>query len=387
MAILTLAEIDAELRFRVEECARITATLVELDRHPGLTLIRSFPPAGATEAAWLPVREALELMWQDHGRLRAILEAAESARGARARVDDAARAELTRLLRGRPHEVSRVPIPMARRSLTGPGEQVLMVGLADVVDRMKATFPRIAEFLDAVDAVNTRILSGLAPIQHRLDAAGPLGGGTSAVESGIAALLRDSATDPLALRPEDIDARIGELDAALRREAALLAEAAAMRADWPAALAHTRAQWESLREAVDRVERIRAEVTAKIEVDALPAPRTVDPALAGRVDALEPGAVAALIAVRAEIAAAAERASAEADLYQGLLDRRAELRGRLRAYRAKADRLGVAALDAVAAAERAAGQVLGARPCDLAAATRAVAEYRRLIAATSGRTS
>jgi hypothetical protein len=60
---------------------------------------------------------------------------------------------------------------MAQRSLTGPSEQVLFVGRADTVDRMRAAFPEIAEFLDAVDAVNTRIMSGLTPLQEELDSA------------------------------------------------------------------------------------------------------------------------------------------------------------------------------------------------------------------------
>ncbi|MBH0780416.1 hypothetical protein [Nocardia bovistercoris] len=382
--MLTLAQIDGELRFRSEEFERITATLLELDRHPGLTLIRRFPPTGVTERAWVPVREALESMWQDHTRLRTILEAARTVRGVRARVDDAARVELTRLLR-EGIEVSRTPIPMALRSLTGPSEQVLTAGPAETVHRMRSGFPRVAEFLDAVDAVNTRIMSGLVPIQDRVDAAGALAGELAEVQAGIADLLRRSATDPLALTPEEIDARVAGLDAMLKSRAGALARAAAIRADWPAALARARAGWETVRASAEHHDRVRAEVEAKISTGPLPPREILDAGLVARVDALAAGAVGELMAAQAAIDEASARVAAATELLQGLLDRRAELRGRLAAYRAKAARLGVVEDHEVLAAARLAEELAARRPCDLAAVTRAVADYQRVVGEKSGR--
>jgi hypothetical protein len=63
----------------------------------------------------------------------------------------------------------------------------------------------------------------------------------------------------------------------------------------------------------------------------------------------------------------------------GLLDRRAELRGRLEAYRAKATRLGHAEHPALSALHRAAHDVLFTAPCDLPEATRAVGRYQRAV--------
>ncbi|MET7771920.1 hypothetical protein [Nocardia sp. NPDC005366] len=385
--ILTLAEIDAELTFRTNEFAKITATLLELDKHQGLTLIRRFPPTGLTERQWLAVRDALELMWQDYGRMRGILDSARTLRGTRSRLDDSDRAELTRLLRGRPYEASRTPIPMAQRSLTGPSESVLFVGLADTLDRMRTTFPRIAEFLDAVDAVNTRVMSGLAPLQDRLDRAGVIAGEMDAVESGIAELLRRSATDPLALTGDEIDARLSELDAALRHESARLSERAALAANWPEAIAHTRARWEALRDTTVRAAQARTEVEAKISTGPLPPDAQTIAPLGAELEALgrRTGAVADLVALRGRIAEAAARAAATAELYQGLLDRRDELRGRHAAYRAKAARLGIDGDADLVAADRIAGGLLSRRPCDLAAVTRAIADYQQLIGEKSGR--
>ncbi|WNV86522.1 hypothetical protein [Umezawaea sp. Da 62-37] len=63
----------------------------------------------------------------------------------------------------------------------------------------------------------------------------------------------------------------------------------------------------------------------------------------------------------------------------GLLDRRAELRGRLEAYRAKATRLGHAEDPALSALHRDAHDVLFTAPCDLPEATRAVGRYQRAV--------
>ncbi|MFE7799683.1 hypothetical protein [Nocardia sp. NPDC057440] len=388
MQPLSVAEIDRELAARAAELDVITATLLELDKHPGHTLLRRFPPTGHTEQRWQAVGDALALMWEDYGRLRSMLDSARTVRGSRARLDDSERLEVTRLLRGRPYEASRTPIPMAQRSLTGPSEQVLFVGLADTVDRMRATFPEIAEFFDAVDAVNTRITSGLAPLREELDKAGGAAiAELGVIEHGIAALLSRSATDPLALTTPEIDARIAELSDMLRNHATVLAELAAMAANWPTAITQTRSRWDTLREARERAAHARAEVERTILSGPLPAPVDNTATLGAQLEALSanPGAAAALLALRRRIAEAIAAAGTAEQLAQGLLDRRAELRGRLAAYQAKAARLGVGEdRDLLSASQIAAG-LLSRKPCDLAAVTRAVADYQQLIGEKSGR--
>ncbi|MGV9614742.1 hypothetical protein [Nocardia xishanensis] len=389
MQPLSLAEIDRELDSRITQFDAITATLLELDRHPGLTLLRRFPPAGLTERRWTPIRAELDLMWEDLARLQTILDAARTARGGRSRLDADARAELTRLLRGRPHEASRAPIPLAQRSLTGPSERVLFVGLADTVDRMRATFPRIAAFLDEVGAVNDMVMAGLAPLQARLDRAGTVTPELRDIGEAIGELLGRSATDPLALTPSEIDARVAEIGTRLDRAADLLAELTSITGNWDAAVAATRDRLTVLAETETRAERARAEAERKIRTGPLPVPDAAHRMLGAELTALEstPGSAAALHELRRRIAAASATAASAAELAQGLLDRRAELRGRLAAYRAKATRLGIGADDEVTAQEKSATELLSHRPCDLAAATRAIADYQRLIAEKSGRRS
>ena len=68
------------------------------------------------------------------------------------------------------------------------------------------------------------------------------------------------------------------------------------------------------------------------------------------------------------------------ELAQGLLERHTELRGRLRVYQAKAARLGLAEDPDLLSSGRIASGLLSRQPCDLAAATRAIADYQQLIA-------
>ncbi|WP_232331574.1 hypothetical protein [Nocardia puris] len=386
MQPLTLAEIDRELATHTAQFDTITGTLLELDRHPGLGLLRRFGPTGFTERRWRPLSADLDLMWQDHARLNAILDAARTVRGTRGRLDLAERAELTRLLRGRPHEAARTPIPLGERSLTGPSEQVLFVGLADTIDRMRATFPRIAAFLDEVAVAGDRVVAGLAPMQQRLERVGTRTPELRSLAAEVDELLRRSATDPLAVAADGIDAQLIDLRARLEESARSVAELEAILADWDAAVALTEEQLTALRVATAHAERVRAEAEAKVHTAPLPTVTDESAALAAALAGLARDPEG-LLALREHIDTALGAAVRATDLAQGLLDRRAELRGRLDAYRVKAARLGIAEDRDVMASHRIAAGLLARKPCDLGAVTRAVTDYQQLIAEKSGRGS
>ncbi|MBL1074278.1 hypothetical protein JK358_07695 [Nocardia sp. 2] len=384
--VLTVAEIDRELGDRQREIDAIAATLVEVDKHPGLQLLRRYAPTGVTAQRWTSVQESLDLLWEEFGRLRTILDRARAAR-TRWRLDALDREELTALLRGRPLEVSRTTIPLAQRSLTGPREQVVHVGLADTVERMKAVFPGVTELLDAVEAVNSRVMSALAPLQTEIERAGPTHPELRPLAEDIAALTTQAAIDPLSLTPAEIDRRAGELSTRMAAAATLLAELAAMAADWGGATAQLRQRVETLRKTYERALHARTEVERTILAGALPDRPDDSAVFSAEVTALEanPPAPAALWELRRRLDAAQSAAARSEELAQGLLDRRGELSGRLSAYRAKAARLGVAEDRDVLAAGRIAAGLLARKPCDLAAVTRAVTDYRQLIAQKSGR--
>ena len=51
MRALTTNEIDRELDSRTKEVAAMSATLLELEDHPGLKRVRLYPPTGVTDMA------------------------------------------------------------------------------------------------------------------------------------------------------------------------------------------------------------------------------------------------------------------------------------------------------------------------------------------------
>jgi hypothetical protein len=91
-------------------------------------------------------------------------------------------------------------------------------------------------------------------------------------------------------------------------------------------------------------------------------------ALAKEADELDRFAASTLDAARTSVRAIA-----------GLLDRRAELRGRLEAYQVKAARLGHAEDTELSRLHNDAHGILFTAPCDLPAATRALNRYRQAI--------
>jgi hypothetical protein len=380
MRALTTDEIDRELDSRTKEVAAMTATLIELEDHPGLEHVRVYPPAGVTAQQWTVIEKSLAQLWEDLGRMTSILEAARTVRARRSKPDDDDRSELTKLLRDRPLEVSRRPIPLAQRKIGGLAESVEYVGLADTAERMHAAYPGVVEFLDAVDRINSLVAEQLAPTRKRLDAAGAAG------PEQIAELLKISATDPLCLTTREVEARVTAIEEEVDRRSAELAELAAIQSNWPGTLAALAQSLDALRDAGSRASRVRAHAVQIVLAGPFPDRTDAEPALRAELQSITSPDPNALLSLRQRIEAALRAARNEEELAQGLLDRRAELKGRLTAYQAKAARLGLGEDRDLLACSRIAKGLLSRQPCDLRAVTRAVSDYQQLIADKRGKT-
>lgn len=376
--MLTTEEIDRELRARTDEVNAASATLLELDNHPGLAHVRRYPPAGETARRWADVEKSLDGLWQAVGRMTSILDSAKALRAQRSKLDEDDRRELTRWLRDRPLEVSRERIPLAQRVITGPGETVDYVGLADMAAHLRDTYPAVVEFLDDVDRVNSLIADRLGPLQQRLDAAG------ATFPDEVGELLAVSATDPLSLTSRDVEARIRVIGAEVERRSSELAELAALRWNWAKAVGETVAQLDALRHGVDRLAEVRAKAERDVISGPLPVHADVEPTLRAEFGAITSPDPAALRSLRGRIAAALRVVAEDEELAQGLLDRRMELKGRLTAYQAKAARLDLGEDRDLLACSRIASGLLHRQPCDLRAVTRAVADYQELLAEKQG---
>ena len=172
-----------------------------------------------------------------------------------------------------------------------------------------------------------------------------------------------------------------------------VAEAAAhqadLRADYDRGTEH-------LRQLVERVDQVEADQRAvartvrdKILIENLPAFTSQAPALRARLAALDAFRAQAqwarLTSEAAILADALDAALAAATkvekLMSGLLERREELRGRLQAYRVRAARKGAAESQPLEAYYQTARELLWTKPCDLAAATRALGVYQKAVLA------
>lgn len=373
MTPMTTEAIDREISTRTEEIAAMSATMVELDSHPGLAHVRLYPPTGATARRWVAVQASVAQLWEELGRMTSILDSARAVRARRSKPSDADRAELTHWLRERPLEVSRQRIPLAQRTLTSAGEIVEYVGLTDTAERMRAAYPAVAEFLDEVDRVNSLVVERLAPVRDRVEAVG------APEPAGIADLLAAAATDPLALTPAAIDTRVRVITDAFDRQSAEWAELAELRTNWAAAVDETSVSLDTLRDTVSRLEQVRERVRGQVLSAPLPAHPDVEPGLRADLAALAAVDPPALRALQRRIALAQHTADEDTRLAQGLLDRRAELAGRLEVYQSKAARLGLGEDRDLLASGRIASGLLSRRPCDLREVTRAVADYQQIL--------
>jgi hypothetical protein len=372
--------IDRELASRTKEVVAMSATLIELESHPGLEHVRRYEPTGVTAQRWAVIEKTFAQLWEDLGRMTSILDSARTVRARRSHVDDDDRAELTRLLFGRPLEVSRQRIPFAQRAITGPAETVESIGLAGIVDRMRAEYPAVAEFFDSVDGVNSLVAERLGPTQDRLDEAGVAG------PKEIGDLLTVSATDPLSLTTQDVERRINAIEDGIEHRAAELAELAALQGNWPDVLAATAVQLDALRDATQRAARIRARAEQSVVSGPLPAHADAEPDLRAALEAIAAPDPAALRLLRQRIESALRFMAEDEELAQGLLDRRSELSGRLTAYQAKAARLGLGEDPDMLASGRIAAGLLARQPCDLRTVTRAITDFQQLIVQKQGRT-
>jgi hypothetical protein len=373
MRTLTTDEIDRELESRTKEVAAMSATLIELENHPGLGHVRLYPPTGVTAQRWEVIERSLAQLWEDLGRMTSIIEDARMVRARRSKPDDDDRSELTRLLRERTLEVSRHRIPLAQRQIGGLGEAVEYVGLADTAERMHAVYPSVVEFLDAVDRINSVIVDKLAPIQERLDAAGTAG------PEEIAQLLQNSATDPLSLTTRDVEVRIAAIADSVQQRSAELAELAAIQSNWPDALATTAQRLDELRDASARAAQIHSHAVQIVLAGSFPKRDHSEPGLRAELQSITAPDPKALRSLRHRIEAALRAAGEEEQLAQGLLDRRSELKGRLTAYQAKAARLGLGEDRDLLSCGRIATGLLSREPCDLRAVTRAISDYQQMI--------
>ncbi|MEU3270523.1 hypothetical protein ABZ639_06730 [Saccharomonospora sp. NPDC006951] len=393
---LTRDEIDDALRRHRDDGDRIAESLVAMDGHPGHRLLRNAALSGDSAARWASASADMAALWEQFASFRALLEKADEIRARRARPGEAEIAELSTLLSEPVIELDPRHVPIERRSLTGPSVVTERITLATLVERMKATFGTVTEVLAAADAAWTAATTRLDALDRQLAGVEAAAAAVAAEESGVTARIRSvrgdlakartrlltdllvpSAEDPLPALSDELTALRGQVD-----------DLAATRDSFDDRLAALDALLGDI-EAVEATARgTHAAVARKIASPGIAPPAgPATPALRARGLELERQAATGdwgklgdrLTALESDAAAALGAARSSVTAATGLLDRRAELRGRLEAYRAKAARLGHAEDLDLTALHDEAHTLLFTAPCELAAATRALNRYQQAI--------
>jgi hypothetical protein len=406
--LLNQDDADRELQRLTTDGDRIAEALVALEAHPGYSFLQGATLTGRTEQRWQAARADIALLYQQFGSYTSVLAKAREVRARRNRPGAAELAELTTLLHGSAVELSTEEIPLGRRNLTGPTSITHRMTLAELVAGMDTSYQRASDVVVAADDVWTAAVRLLDPLDERLDKARELAASLGLGEArhplfteldaigGRLGVLRARAfADPLALytgepghgRPnlaeaDDFTSRLAAVRTELEALGTVRAELDQRVAAAGAAIDAVGAEEAAARVAYDRVlDKIAAPAIAAVP-DGTPALReqlagvTV---LVGRHD--WPQVSAALAALATATDQAVQRARAVRDTADALLGRRAELRGRLDAYRVKAAQLRLAEDAEIAARYQEAYDLLWTVPCDLRAATMALNRYQQAIAA------
>ncbi len=375
----------------------IQANLLELDGSFGKQVLEGAALTGQTRQRWEQAAAALAGLWETFLAYSAVVDRIAALGGGGRRPGKREQAELDGLLTGGCVQLPGTSVPLARRDLAASGRPA--VTLTTAVGAMRRAFAEVAEVTATAEAVWAAVGQPLDAAAAELAAARPRVAGLGAdieaeyrdAQSALDALRAASNADPLALW------RDGQADTA----------AAVKLRDRVAALTPRIAELDRVRQqAMRRIDQLAASVTAAraarqdavaarqealIRISVLPPlpPDIPEPPLAG-LTALAAGGQWSRLAgeldrCAAELTAGAAHTGELRRLAADAIDKRNELRGLVRAYKAKAARLGAAEDARLADRYDQAYGLLWTAPCDLAAAEAAVLAYQRAILATEGR--
>lgn len=390
---------DALGRVRAQR-ERIAANLLDLENSVGHRFLSGEEELhGVTLRRWEEAKAHIATLWQLFDAYQRVSAEAERLGVGRVRLGPAELAELTRLLRGDSVELPREETSLAERSLLDSPREHL--SLETAVARMTEAFERAAEMVTAAEAAWSALHPMLAEVDSLQAEIGTLAGRLGSAPAEYERLAEESAAvgrivrgDPLAWAPSSSGgtgtARIERLRddlVAIRTE---LAAAVQVRDGYPERSSRIAEAIGGVAAEVRAAGEARAEALAKISAPPAPVPDPV-PGLRARMDELErlrdSGRWTDLAAAAADLDSAVSAAlPAVRDARQewtALLRRRAELRGLLDAYRAKAARLGSAERPELLQAHQRAQNLLWTAPCDLDEAAAALQDYQRAIRVTA----
>ncbi|OLT29348.1 hypothetical protein BJF83_12285 [Nocardiopsis sp. CNR-923] len=368
------------------EADRIALQCGDLDRDGRHRTVRSAKLVGRTRRRWEEAEVRVHSLWTVYAALRAVVD---RARDLRASADPNTPSALTRLLDG-----PSVALPDG----DGPGARIT---LAEAVARATADHEEITEVISAVetawDALRPRLAeleSMWSDIGTHSDMVGLPEEAHEDLRAELAGVDETIHRDPLSLVVDGhvVTTQIERLRVLLDRTRGELRDALRMRDSYHENVERLRFAIDDVGRIVERARILRARVVAKVSSPAAVDVHDPVPALSAAVADLDVlraegrwrdlGARLGVLQ-RAIHDATDDAREREASLTR-LLERRAELRGRLGSYRARAARLGLTGDRRLTELHGAAHWELWRVPCDLRAATVSLSAYLRALQETSG---
>lgn len=404
-------EVDRALARLDAEHEAIESSLLALQDHAGRRLLEGAGLTGVTKERWASAEQWITVLWSYFERYAEALNGARELRARRRWPNRDDLVELTRVLRGRCVTVAGTPEHRAA-SLTGPVKLSEEFTLAELVSRMNELYARSLDMVVAADSVwsalparidllaaelaRTRSLAhsaGVRPGEH------PAGDDLESITHELATLRAQVVSDPLAFwhavrgssapgggRPdtERYDRAARALEDVRREIEAVLS----VRQDSEERLMRLRDVLSRADRTLAEARSARGEVLAKIAASEVPAVSGPPTALHERLstaaeyrrhaqwhrlspllESLERDAEDELLRARESLTAVTAPLAV-----------RAELRGRLDAYRAKVSRHGMAEDPLLIERYDAARRRLWSAPCDLRVAEQAVLRYQQAAA-------
>ncbi|WP_431959803.1 hypothetical protein [Actinacidiphila sp. bgisy160] len=396
-------DVDRALARLGDERDAIEASLLALQDHPGRRLLEGAALSGATKERWAAAEQAVALLWAHFDTYTEALTTARALRGRRRWPTQSELRELTELLRGSGVTVSGGAVPEAARGLTGPARLSERISLEELLARMNEWYARVMDVVSAADAVwsalparidllvaeagRVRSLAesvGVRPGTH------PSGDDLAGMLDSLAALRAEVVSDPLAFwsggRPDTTRYdRAGRSLEDIRREVEAVLH---VRDDADHRLMRLRDVLSRADRTLTEARSARVEVLAKIAASEVPAvngaPVALHDQLSAAVDFRRTGQWHRLSPLLDDLERRADeellRARESLTAVTAPLAVRAELRGRLDAYRAKVARHKMAEDPLLMERYDHARRLLWSAPCDLRAAENAVLRYQRAVA-------
>ncbi|MFE0045036.1 hypothetical protein [Streptomyces albireticuli] len=412
---LSREEVDRALARLGAEHEAVESSLLALQDHAGRRLLEGAELTGATRSRWAVAERLITRLWAYFDAYTSALTAARALRGRRRWPTQGELSELTELLRGSGVTLSggeHLPTA-AEGSPAGTAARLSeRLSLQELLERMNGWYAEALDVVVTADAVwsalparidllaaelqRTRSLAhsvGVRPGEH------PAGDDLEHITGELASLRAEVISDPLAFwagaspssapgggRPDT-----GRYDRAARALEDVRREVEAVldvRQDAEQRLLRVRDVLSRADRTLNEARQARTEVLSKIAASVVPAvsgpPTELYEQLSAAADHRRHARWHRLSPLLEDLERRAEeellRARDSLTAVTAPLAVRAELRGRLDAYRAKAARLGFTEDTFLVERHDAARRMLWSAPCDLMAAEQAVLRYQQALA-------